>query len=166
MCLFQIPLIYATVAAAFIPGSTHSCYGSSLVYAGLPHTNEYLRNHVFIIILLTSALSSTRPGWNRRWGYHYAAQITLCESHHSVGNIITVPSGINPRATVASIKVFFRVIKASIQPHSDSFHARVSGILHYHECYIAPMQGNFMPTWRYCKRCIYAWLYSGILSNF
>ena len=37
----------------------------------------------------------------------------LCKSHHSVGNIITVPSGINPRATVASIKVLFRSVKAS-----------------------------------------------------
>ena len=37
----------------------------------------------------------------------------LCDNHHSVGNIITVPSGINPRATVASIKALFRGVKAS-----------------------------------------------------
>lgn len=37
----------------------------------------------------------------------------LCEIHRSVGNIITVPSGINPRATVASIKGLFRGVKAS-----------------------------------------------------
>lgn len=52
MCLFQIPLIHATVAPAFIPGFTHPCHGSSLVYAGLPHTNEHLCDHVFIIIRL------------------------------------------------------------------------------------------------------------------
>ena len=66
----------------------------------------------------------------------------LCKSHHSVGNIITVPSGINPRATVASIKVLFRGIKACIQPHFALSHAWVLGILHYHECCIAHMQGN------------------------
>ena len=133
---------FATVASAFIPGSTHPCHSSSLAYAGLPHTNEHLCDHVFIIILLTPDLLSSRPGWNRRWGYHCSAQITLCESHHSVGNIITVPSGINPRATVASIKVLFRGIKACIQPHFALSHAWVLGILHYHECCIAHMQGN------------------------
>jgi len=37
---------------SFISGSTHPCYGSSLAYAGLPHTNEHLCDHVFIIICL------------------------------------------------------------------------------------------------------------------
>ena len=71
----------------------------------------------------------------------------LCEIHRSVGNIITVPSGINPRATVASIKVLFRGIKASIHTHSALSHAHAFSILHYHECYIAPMQGN-LPTFQ------------------
>lgn len=73
---------------------------------------------------------------------HHQAPKRLCESCHSVGNIITVPSGINPRATVASIKVLFRGIKACIQPHFALSHAWVLGILHYHECCIAHMQGN------------------------
>lgn len=60
---------------------------------------------------------------------------------------LTVPSGITPRATVASIKELFRGIKASIHTRFAFAHARVSGILHYHECYIAPMQGN-LPTSR------------------
>ena len=132
----------AMVALAFIPGSTHLRYSSSLAFAGLPHTNEHLCDHVVITILLTSALLSPRPGWNRRWCYHRQALKPLCESHHSVGNIITVPSGINPRATVASIKVLFRGIKACIQPHFALSHAWVLGILHYHECCIAHMQGN------------------------
>ena len=51
---------------SFIPDFTHPCYGSSLAFAGLPHTNEHLCDHVFIIILLTSASLSPRPGWNRR----------------------------------------------------------------------------------------------------
>ena len=102
--------IHATVAAVFIPGSTHPCYNSSLAFDGLPHTNEHLCDHVFIAILLTSALLSPRPGWNRRWGYHCSAQITLCESHHSIVSTLTEQSDIKPRATVASIKWLFRGI--------------------------------------------------------
>ena len=66
----------------------------------------------------------------------------LCESHRSVGNIITVPSGINPRATVASIKVLFRGIKASIYTCFALSHAHTLGISHYQECCIARIQGN------------------------
>ena len=45
-------LSLATVTPAFIPGFTHPRYSSSLDYAGFPHTNEYLCDHVFIIICL------------------------------------------------------------------------------------------------------------------
>ena len=58
----QVPLIRATVAPAFIPGSTHSRYISSPAHAGLPHTNAYICDHVFITILLTPDLLSSRPG--------------------------------------------------------------------------------------------------------
>ena len=58
---------------------------------------------------------------------------------------LTVPSGINSRATVASIKVLFRSVTASIWPHFALSHAQVLGILHYQECYIAPVQG-VLPT--------------------
>ena len=71
----------------------------------------------------------------------------LCESHRSVGNIITMPSSINPRATVASIKVLFRGINASIHTRSALSHAHAFSILHYHECYIAPTQGS-LPTFQ------------------
>ena len=141
MCLFQIPLIHATVTAAFIPGSTHPRYGSSPAFAGLPHTNGHLCDHVVITILLTSALLSPRPGWNRRWCYHRQVPKPLCESHCSVGNTITVQSGINPRATVAFIKVLFRDINASIHTRFALSHAHVLGILHYQVRYIAPVQG-------------------------
>ena len=42
----------ATVAAVFSPDSTNARYGSSLAFAGFPHTNEHLYDHVFIIICL------------------------------------------------------------------------------------------------------------------
>ena len=114
MCLFLISLIHAMVAPAFISDSTHLRYGSAPAYAGLPHTNEYLCDHVVITITLTAALLSPRPGWNRRWCYHRQVPKPLFESHCSVGNTITVQSDINPRATVASIKVLFRGVKVSI----------------------------------------------------
>ena len=38
-------LSHVTVALSFIPGSTHPRHGSSPAYAGLLHTNEYLREH-------------------------------------------------------------------------------------------------------------------------
>ena len=137
----------AMVALAFIPSSTHLRYGSSLAFAGLPHTNEHLCDHVFIIILLTSALLSPRPGWNRRWCYHRQALKMLCESHHSIVSTLTVQSGINPRATVASTKVLFGGVKASNWPRFALSHTHGLGILHYHECCIAPMQGN-LPTFQ------------------
>ena len=52
----------ATVTAVFSPDDTITRYGSSLAYAGLPHTNEHLCDHVFITILLTPDLLSPRPG--------------------------------------------------------------------------------------------------------
>ena len=150
----------ATVALSFIPGFTHPCHRSSLIYAGLPHMNEHLCDHE----ILTSDLLSPRPGWNRRWCYHRSVPKKPCDNHHSVGNIITVQSGISSRATVASIKVLFRGIKASIRSFS------CSGSRHF-----APLNAVFQlrtgqsadfPAWRYCKSCIYAWLHSGISSNF
>lgn len=74
-------LSHATVTLSFIPGSTRPCHGSSLAYAGLPHTDEHLCDHVVITITLTSTLLSPRPGWNRRWCYHRQVPITLCDNH-------------------------------------------------------------------------------------
>lgn len=136
-------LIHATVAHVFILGSTHPRHRNSLVYAGLLYMNEYLCDHE----ILTAALLSPRPGWNHRWCYHRQALKPLCDNRHSAGNVITVPSGINPRATVASIKGHFRGIKALTRPHFAFAHAQTLVILHYHECYIAPMQGN-LPTFQ------------------
>ena len=129
MCLFQIPLIHATVAPLLMP----DCPTRMSISATM--------------CLSSSALLSPRPGWNLRWCYHRSVPKPLCESHHSVGSIIKVPSGINPRATVASIKGHFRGIKALTRPHFAFAHAQTLVILHYHECYIAPMQGN-LPTFQ------------------
>ena len=54
----------------------------------------------------------------------------LCESHPNVGTAELVQSGINPRATVAFIKVLFRDINASIHTRFALAHARALGILH------------------------------------
>lgn len=80
----------------------------------------------------------------------------LCESHRSVGNIITVPSGINPRATVTSIKVLFRGVKASFHTRFALSHARTLGILHYQMQYFGFIQGN-LPTFRLnaTVRCVF-----------
>lgn len=83
-------LSLATVAPAFISDSTHPRYGSSLALAGLHHRNEHLCDHMFITILLTAALLSSRPGWNRRWCYHRQVPKPLCESHRNLG---TSPHG-------------------------------------------------------------------------
>lgn len=55
---------------------------------------------------------------------------------------LTMQSDINPRATIASIKGLFRGVKALTRPHFALSHVHGLGILHYHECYIAPMQGS------------------------
>ena len=58
---------------------------------------------------------------------------------------LTVPSGINPRATVTFIKVHFRGIKASIHTRFALSHAHALGILHYQMRYITLVFGN-LPT--------------------
>ena len=54
---------------------------------------------------------------------------------------LTVQSGINPRATVASIKVLLQVIKASIHSRFALSHAHAPGILHYQEPHFSFIQG-------------------------
>ena len=62
-------------------------------------------------------------------------KVTVISAHP-----LTAQSDINPRATVASIKVLFRGINASIHTRFTLAHAHAFGILHYQECYITPMQ--------------------------
>ena len=79
---------------------------------------------------------------------HWAAPKPLCDNRHSAGNVITVPSGINPRATVASIKVLFRGIKASIHSCFAFAHAWILSILHCREPEFGFMQG-ILPVFHY-----------------
>ena len=164
LSLVLMTLSLATVAPAFIPGSTHSCYGSSR----LPHTNEHLCDHVVIIITLTSALLSPRPGWNRRWGYHCSVPKPLCERHRNLG---TSPHGAirhKPTSYRRIHKSAFwgrkNLEMTSFCPLSrlDSQHFALLGVLY------RPYAGHFtdFSAWCYCMSCIYTWLHSGISSNF
>ena len=115
MCLFLVSLIHDTVAPAFISDSTHSCYGSFPAHAGLPHTNEYLCDHVVITITLTADLLSPS-----RDEIAYDVIIAQFRTRYvkvtvKFGNTITVQSVINSRTTVSSIEVLFQGIKASIR---------------------------------------------------
>ena len=152
MCLFQTPLIHAMVASLHMPDypTPMSISATMCLSSSCSHPPCYLQDRDEISDDVI----------------HHQAPKRQCESHHSVGKYHHSAIWHKPTSYNRIHKSVFRVIKVSIQPHFDFLHARVSGILHYHECYIAPMQGNFMPTWRYCKGCIYAWLRSGISSNF
>ena len=151
--------MWVTLPLCLVPSQCtllRPCYGSSLAFAGLPHTNEHLCDHVFITILLTSVLLSPRPGWNRRWCYHCSVPKPSCDNRHSIVSTLTVQSDINPRTTVASIKVFFRGIKASIHTRFAltppfSRHFALSDVLYRHRI---QQFANFL-AWRYCKNCIY-----------
>ena len=122
-------------------------YGSSLAYAGLPHTNEHLCDHVFIIILLTSALLSPRPRWNRRWCYHCSVPKPLCESHC---NHVTSPHSAirhKPTSYRRIHKSAFSELNASIHSRFALSHVHAPGILHHRVRYIAPVQG-ILPTFQ------------------
>ena len=62
-------------------------------------------------------------------------------------HLLTVQSGISSRATVASIKVLFEGIKASIHTRFALAHAQALGILHYQKQYFGFAQGN-LPTFQ------------------
>ena len=128
MPLFPIPLIHATVAPLLMPDcpTRMSISATMWLSSSLSQTTCYLQDRDEIADDVIIAIS---PGTPKR----------LCESLPNVG---AVQSDINPRVTVESIKVLFRGIKASSQPHFALSHAPGFNISHYHECYIVPMQGN------------------------
>ena len=140
-------LSHATVTLSFIPGSTRPCHGSSLAYAGLPHTDEHLCDHVVITITLTSTLLSPRPGWNRRWCYHRQVPITLCDNHSIISTsshsaIWHKPTNYGRIHTSA-----FSGIKASIHTRFALSHAHGLGILHYQKQHFNFIQGS-LPTFQ------------------
>ena len=127
MCLFPVPLIHTTIAPLLMPDyptrmsiSAAMCLSSSCSHPPChPQDRDEIADDVII--------AQTR---NR------CVKVTTVSVHP-----LTLPSGINPRATVASIKVLFRGINVSIHTRFALAHAWVLGILHYQECYIAPIQG-------------------------
>ena len=168
MCLFQVPLIYATVTPAFIPGSTHPCHGSSLAYAGLHHTNEHLCDHVFIPFLPTSALLSPRPGWNRRWCYHCSAPITLCDNHSIISTsshsaIWHKPTGYGRvhKSTLWGRRSLNLTSFCPLLRSSSRHFALLEAVF---QLYTGQFTNFLAP--RHRKRCIYARFHSGISSNF
>ena len=134
MCLFQIPLIHATVTPLLMPDypTRMSISATMWLSPSLSQPTCYLQDRDEIADDVIIAISPGTPK-------------PLCESHRSIVSTLTVQSDINPRATVASIKVLFRGINASIHTRFALSHAWVLGILHYQECYIAPVQG-VLPT--------------------
>lgn len=133
MPLFPIPLIHATVAPLLMPDypTRMSISAAMCLSSSCSHPTCYLQNRDEIADDIIIAISPGTPK-------------PLCESPHSVGNIITVPSGINPRATVASIKVFFQGINASIHTRFAFAHAWLLGILPASQLN-ATVRGAFMP---------------------
>ena len=133
MCLFQTPLIHATVAPLLMPDyltrmsiSAAMCLSSSCSHPPChPQDRDEIADDVII--------AQTR---NR------CVKVTTVSVHP-----LTLPSGINPRATVASIKVLFRGINVSIHTRFALSRTHASGISHYRARYIALMQGN-LPTFQ------------------
>ena len=109
MCLFRVPLIHAIVASLFMPDYPRRMSIRSSVPTCYLQDRDEIADDVIIA-----------PSRNRY------VKVTAISVHP-----LTVQSDINPRATVASIKVLFQGVKASIQPHFARSHAQSLGILHY-----------------------------------
>ena len=133
MCLFQVPLIHATVTPLLMPDypTRMSISSAMCVSSSCSQPPCYLQDRDEIVDDVIIA---------KPWKCY--VKVTAISVYP-----LTVPSGINPRATVASIKVLFLSINASIHTRFTLAHARALSILHYHECYISPMQGN-LPTFQ------------------
>ena len=99
MCLFQIPLIHATVAPLLMPDypTGMSISATMCLSPSCSHPPCYLQDRDEIADDVIIAQSRNR-----------CVKVTSISVHP-----LTVPSGINPRATVASIQVLFLGIKAS-----------------------------------------------------
>lgn len=100
MPLFPVPLIHATVAPLLLPDypTQMSISATMWLSPSCSHLPCYLQDRGEI----ADDVIITKP--RNRY-----VKITVLSVHP-----LTVPSGINPRATGASIKVLFRGIKASI----------------------------------------------------
>ena len=171
MPLFPVPLIHATVAPPLMPDypTLMSISTTMWLSPSCSYPPCYLQDRDEIADEVIIAQSRNRY-----------VKVTVISAHP-----LTVQSDINPRATVASIKVLFRGINASIHTRFVLAHAWVLGILHYQECYIAPIQGilpasklnatvratfvpdstlEFLPTFS-CSKCAKASIFSGFLHS-
>lgn len=119
-------LSLATVAPLLMPDYTTGMSISATMWLSpsLSHPTYYLQDRDEIADDVIIAKPRNRY-----------VKVTVISAHP-----LTVQSDINPRATVASIKVLFRGINASIHTRFTLAHAHAFGILHYQECYITPMQ--------------------------
>ena len=103
MPLFPVPLIHATVAPLLMPDYTTRMSISATMWLSpsLSPPPCYLQDRDEIADDVIIAKPRNRY-----------VKVTAISVHP-----LTVQSDINPRATVASIKVLFRGINVSIQPH-------------------------------------------------
>lgn len=144
----------------FIPGSTHPRHRSFLVYAGLPQTNEHK--------IISTNLLSPRPGWNRRWCYHGSSpDNAMWKSpqyrqypHSAIWHKTTSYGRIHKSAFSGRKSLNL----TSFCPLSRSISRHFALLEAVFQLYTGQFT-NFL-TPRHRKRCIYAWLHSGIFFNF
>ena len=140
MPLFPVPLIHATVAPLLMPDyTTRMCISATMwLSPSLSPPPCYLQDRDEIADDVIIAKPRNRY-----------VKVTAISVHP-----LTVQSDINPRATVAPIKVLFRGVKASIRLSFALSHAHAPGILHYQVRHIAPVQG-VLPV-SYCDATVRA----------
>ena len=113
MCSFQIPLIHATVAPLLMPDYPRRMSISATMRFSHPTCYLQDRDEIADDVIIAQ--------FRNRY-----VKITTVSVYP-----LTVPSGIQPRATVASIKVHFRGINVSIHTRFALSHAWILGILHH-----------------------------------
>lgn len=124
MCLFQVPLIHAIVAPLFMPDyPTRMSISATMRFSHPPCYLQDRDETADDVIIAQSRKSYVK--------------VTAISVHP-----LTVQSGISSRATVASIKVLFRGIKASIHTRFVLSHAHGLSILHCQEQYFSFVPGN------------------------
>ena len=146
----------ATVAPIFSPDSTNTRHGSPCLYSRfhafmlwqVPHLCQLTPTRMSNSATMCLSSSCSHPPCYLQERDEIVDDVIIAPSRNRYVKVtvitlhpLTVPSSINPWATVTSIKVLFRGVKASIHTRFALAHALVLGILHYHECHIAPMQG-------------------------
>lgn len=132
----------AMVAPIFSPDSTNTRHGSPRLYS---------RFHAFMLWQVPHLCQLTPTRTSNSMSMRFSHPTCYLQDRDEIADDViitkprnrcvkvttvsvhplTVPSGINSRATVASIKGLFRGVKASIHTRFALAHALVLGILHY-----------------------------------